>query len=63
MVSYSQFSEISLPKPKYAEQQKIADCLSSLDNLIKNQAEKIITLKTHKKYLMQNLFPAMSEVN
>jgi len=49
------------PKPK--EQQKIADCLSSLDDLITAQAKKIDSLKAHKKGLMQQLFPAVDEVN
>ena len=44
-----------------AEQQKIADCLSSLDKLIAAQAEKIEVLKTHKKGLMQQLFPCEGE--
>ena len=44
------------------EQQKIADCLSSLDDLITAQAQKLATLKTHKKGLMQQLFPALDEV-
>lgn len=42
------------------EQQKIADCLSSLDNLITSQTQKIETLKSHKKGLMQQLFPIIS---
>ena len=58
MVSYSQFSAILLPKPVNAEQQKIADCLSSLDDLITAENEKLEALKTHKKGLMQKLFPA-----
>jgi type I restriction enzyme, S subunit len=44
------------------EQQKIADCLSSIDKLIIAQTKKIDTLKTHKKGLMQQLFPALDEV-
>lgn len=44
------------------EQQKIASCLSSLDDLIAAQAEKIEQLKLHKKGLMQGLFPKMSNV-
>lgn len=39
------------------EQQKIASCLSSLDELITAQSEKLEALKDHKKGLMQNLFP------
>jgi type I restriction enzyme S subunit len=44
-----------------AEQQKIADCLSSLDDLIAAQARKVDALKTHKKGLMQQLFPRAGE--
>ena len=39
------------------EQKKIANCLSSLDDLIEAQREKIEVLKEHKKGLMQQLFP------
>ncbi|WP_297425664.1 restriction endonuclease subunit S [Clostridium sp.] len=58
MVSYSQFSAILLPRPDKKEQQKIADCLSSLDDLISVENEKFLALKDHKKGLMQKLFPA-----
>ncbi len=61
MVSYKQFSEVQLPLPKLDEQQKIADCLSSLDALITAQAYKIDALKTHKKGLIQQLFPREGE--
>jgi type I restriction enzyme S subunit len=44
--------------PKKSEQEKIADCLSSLDELIAAQARKVKALKTHKKGLMQQLFPS-----
>jgi type I restriction enzyme, S subunit len=47
--------------PSINEQQKIADCLSSLDELITAQKQKLETLKTHKKGLMQQLFPQISE--
>lgn len=50
---------IEAPSP--AEQQKIADCLSSLDELIAAQARKVDALKTHKKGLMQQLFPREDE--
>jgi type I restriction enzyme, S subunit len=43
------------------EQQKIADCLSSLDELIAAQASKVDTLKIYKKGLMQQLFPRDGE--
>ncbi len=51
--------EVAVPNP--AEQQKIADCLSSLDELITAQTKKLDTLKIHKKGLMQQLFPAEGE--
>ncbi|MBF0139491.1 MAG: restriction endonuclease subunit S [Magnetococcales bacterium] len=44
--------------PSCQEQQKIADCLSSLDELITAHAQKLVTLKAHKKGLMQQLFPS-----
>jgi type I restriction enzyme, S subunit len=44
--------------PSLLEQQKIADCLSSLDQLISAQKQKLEALKTHKKGLMQQLFPS-----
>ncbi len=48
-----------IPTPK--EQQKIANCLSSLDNLIESQNKKVEALKKHKKALMQELFPSDGE--
>jgi type I restriction enzyme S subunit len=61
MISYKQFSELQIPTPIPAEQQKIAECLSSLDELIAAQARKVEALKTHKKGLMQQLFPREGE--
>jgi type I restriction enzyme S subunit len=60
-ISISQFLSISAWRPDEPEQQKIADCLSSLDELITLEAQKLDTLKTHKKGLMQQLFPAEGE--
>jgi type I restriction enzyme S subunit len=57
MVSYKQFSELSLPVPSLAEQNKVAECLTSLDELIDANGKKLDTLKAHKKGLMQQLFP------
>lgn len=45
------------------EQQKIADCLSSVDELIMTQREKVENLKLHKQGLMQQLFPNINEDN
>jgi type I restriction enzyme S subunit len=61
MVSYAQFSELLLPVPRPPEQKKIADCLSSVDELMAAQAQKVEALKTHKKGLMQQLFPREGE--
>jgi len=60
-LKFSAFSEISVVCPQPGEQQKIADCLSSLDALIAAQADKIDALKAHKKGLMQQLFPREGE--
>lgn len=60
-LKYAAFSQIPALSPKSEEQQKIADCLSSLDALIAAQADKIDALKTHKKGLMQQLFPREGE--
>lgn len=49
---------IPIPLPQnQKEQQKIAECLSSIDDLISSQTDKIEQLKDHKKGLMQRLFP------
>lgn len=54
---------INIPtlSPKKPEQQKIASCLSSLDELITEQAKKIEQLQQHKKGLMQGLFPKIED--
>ncbi len=62
MISYKQFSEQLIPTPEPAEQQKIADCLTSLDELIAAQGRKVEALKAHKKALMQQLFPREGEL-
>jgi type I restriction enzyme S subunit len=61
MVSYKQFSELQLLNPSPPEQQKIAECLSSVDELMAAQSRKLDSLKTHKKGLMQQLFPREGE--
>src|SRR5690554_6650167 len=53
---------IELPFPSNpAVQQKIAACLSSLDDVIAGHEEKLTVLEEHKKGLMQNLFPQEGE--
>jgi type I restriction enzyme S subunit len=59
----SQMVHLSFPiPPSIPEQQRIADCLTSLDDLIAAQTQKHEALKTHKKGLMQQLFPSPEEV-
>lgn len=47
--------------PNIQEQQKIADCLSSVDDLITAQTNRLEALRNHKKGLMQQLFPNIDE--
>ncbi|WP_034981736.1 restriction endonuclease subunit S [Epilithonimonas tenax] len=54
-------SKIKIPVSTIYEQQKIASCLSSLDELITAHTNKLETLKNHKKGLMQNFFPQEGE--
>lgn len=58
---YKDFAHIPLIYPPLAEQQKIADCLSSIDELITAQNQKIDALQKHKQGLMRRLFPAEGE--
>jgi type I restriction enzyme S subunit len=60
-ISKETFFNVEISAPSLAEQQKIADCLSSQDELIAAQARKVEALKTHKKGLMQKLFPREGE--
>ena len=53
----SDLKRMKVSYPSLPEQQKIASCLSSLDTLIEAQQERIALLKTHKKGLLQQLFP------
>ena len=52
---------VCFPDPKSGEQQKIADCLGSLDDLIAAEGRKLETLQQHKQGLMQELFPLPGE--
>lgn len=58
VLSLNQLKKLKLPIPLAAEQQKIADCLASIDELITLHTQKLDALKDHKKGLMQQLFPA-----
>jgi type I restriction enzyme, S subunit len=61
-INSSDLSVIELPLPSTLdEQQKIAECLSSVDELINAQSRKVDALRTYKKGLMQRLFPREGE--
>lgn len=60
-INSSDLSRIKVEIPNPQEQQKIASCLSSLDEVIETQSQKLDLLKNHKKGLMQNLFPQEGE--
>ncbi|MBX9757622.1 MAG: restriction endonuclease subunit S [Beijerinckiaceae bacterium] len=60
-VNKSAIEVIPVKFPGVEEQQRIADCLTSLDDLIGTETRKLDTLKTHKKGLMQQLFPQAGE--
>lgn len=59
---YDDFAKIPLPNPSVSEQNKISDCMSSLDELINAQSRKIDALRSYNEGLMQQLFPAPKEV-
>jgi len=60
-ISKVAFLNLKLPIPKPLEQQKIASCLSSLDQVIEAHRQKLELLKNHKIGLIQNLFAQESE--
>ena len=61
MISYKQFSELELAIPSLAEQECIANCLTSLDELISEEVKRFEALSSQKHGLMQELFPRDEE--
>lgn len=57
----SQFAPMLVSVPQSTEQQKIAECLGTLDELMGAERQKLDALKAHKKGLMQQLFPRAGE--
>ncbi len=57
-ITTGDFMAMPVPTPPAKEQQKIAECLSSLDGLIAAEGRKLAALRDHKRGLMQQLFPA-----
>jgi type I restriction enzyme S subunit len=60
-LSKAAFRSLPFALPSSGEQQKIADCLTSLDEVIAAQGRKVEALKAHKRGLMQQLFPRDGE--
>lgn len=64
-VSDEDLMALPIPLPggpsSLTEQKKIADCLTSLDEVIAAQGRKVEALKAHKRGLMQRLFPHEGE--
>jgi type I restriction enzyme, S subunit len=61
-LSVQVLEKVSIAVPRdLEEQKKIADCLTSLDELIAAQGQKVEALKAHKRGLMQQLFPHEGE--
>lgn len=60
-INSNDFSKIIIEIPEPPEQQKIADILSIMDELIFVQTQKLNVLKSHKKGLMQKLFPSIEK--
>ena len=61
-VNKSTLENIEISFPEIKEQQKVADCLSSIDELINLREQKLAALKQHKKGLMQQLFPSHNDL-
>lgn len=62
LITGGQLKDVGISLPSSQEQKKVTDCLSSIDDLITAQSQKLDALKTHKKGLMQQLFPVTDEV-
>lgn len=55
-INSEEYSSMKIKLPCKEEQQKIADCLSSLDNLIQNQQKIVTNWQQRKKGLLQQMF-------
>lgn len=55
-IEMGSFDELLIPHPCIAEQQKIADCLSSLDEVIEKQKATLAAWEELKKGLLQQMF-------
>lgn len=54
---YENFSRINIAIPSLYEQKRIASCITSIEDVIKQTNKQICLLETHKNGLLQQLFP------
>ncbi|MGO5472986.1 restriction endonuclease subunit S [Streptococcus hyointestinalis] len=62
-ISFTDFSTLNLNVPSIAEQQKIGEYFSKLDNLITLHQRKCDQTKELKKFMLQKMFPKKGEKN
>lgn len=62
-ISLTDFSTLNLNVPSIAEQQKIGEYFSNLDNLITLHQRKCEQTKELKKFMLQKMFPKKGEKN
>ena len=61
-IGIDSIKKLPIPLPGILEQKRVADCLTSLDALITAATKELEALKTHKKGLMQQLFPSVEAI-
>ncbi len=59
-IYFSNLLNLKLLVPSIPEQCKIADCLTTIDEMINQYTNKVAMLEQHKKGLMQQMFPKMN---
>jgi type I restriction enzyme S subunit len=63
-IGITEQAKLTVAVPKMLkEQQYVADCLTSLDDFITAQSQELNTIKSHKRGLMQQLFPSSEELD
>lgn len=60
-ITTADFMQMPVPNPHPDEQQKIVDCLGSMDDLVAAEEQRLTALQDHKKGLIQQLFPRGNE--
>lgn len=58
-VDMNGFKRLSVSLPSIEEQKEIAECFTSIDDLIDSTKQKLVMLQKHKRGLMQQLFPTV----